>query len=50
MTNMNDRIQDSICNKNYVWLDYIELRIWINQFEMLASSLIHEKNIENCLF
>ena len=45
-----DRINYSIWKKSSVWLDYIEVRIWINTFEMFVSSLIHEKNIENCLF
>ena len=45
-----DRMQDSIRNKSSVWLDYIEVRNRLNKFEMFVSSLIHEKNIENCLF
>ena len=36
-------------NKSYIWLEYIELRIRLDQFEMFVSSLIHEKNIENFL-
>ena len=36
-------------NKISIRLDYIELRIRINQFEMFVSSLIHKNNIENRL-
>ena len=45
-----DRIQGSICNKSYVLLEYIELSILLNQFEIFVSGLMHENNIENCLF
>ena len=27
-------------------LEYVELSIWLNKFEMFVSNLIHEKNIE----
>ena len=43
-----DRIQESIWNKSSIWIDYIELRTKLNQFETFVSSLIHENNIENC--
>ena len=38
-----DRIQDSLKNKSSVWIDYIEFRNWLNQFE-------NDKEHENCLF
>ena len=44
------RVQYSLRNKSSVLLDYIDLSNWLNQFEIFVSSLIHEKNIENCLF
>ena len=35
--------------KSSIWLDYIELSIRINQFEIFVKSLIHEKNTINCI-
>ena len=32
-------------NKSSTLIEYIELRVNLNQFEMFVSSLIHEKNI-----
>ena len=43
-----DRILDSFCSKSSTWLDYIKLWTQLNQFEIFVSSLVHEKNIENC--
>ena len=40
-----DRVQASLMNKSSVWLDYIDLRTRLNQFEIFVSSLMHEKNI-----
>ena len=37
------RIQDSLKKKSYVWLDYIEFRTRLNQFEMFVEH-------ESCLF
>ena len=34
----------------YIWLDYIELSNWFNQFEMLVSILIHEITLKHVLF
>ena len=34
-------------NKSSILLDYIELRIRLNSFEMFVSRLIHEKNTED---
>ena len=34
---MSDRVQASLKNKSYVWLDYIELRTRLNQFEILEN-------------
>ena len=35
-------------NKISIIIDYIELNIRLNHFEIFTSSLIHEKIIENC--
>ena len=43
LENGSDRIQDSLWNNIYMWIDYIYLRIRISHFEMFASSLIHER-------
>ena len=45
-----DRIQDNLLKNISIWLNYIELRTRLNQFEMFVSFLIHKKNIENCMF
>ena len=34
-----DRIHDSVRNKSYVWLYYIELRTQLNQFEMFENNV-----------
>ena len=47
---MGDIIQDSMWNKSYVSLDYIELRTRLNQFGIFVSKFDTEKNIENYLF
>ena len=44
MYKRGDRIQDSIRNNSSVWIDYIELRTQLNQFEMFVSNLIHEEH------
>ena len=43
-------IHDSLFYQDFSMtiLDWVELRIQLNQFEMFVSSLKHEKNIENC--
>ena len=33
-----------------IWLEYIELRTWLNQFEILVSSLIHERILKTVMF
>ena len=35
-------------NKSCICLDWIELKIQLNQFEMFVSSLLHERDIEKC--
>ena len=42
-------IQDSMWNKISIRLEYIELRIRLNQFEMFVSSLIHEITLKTVL-
>ena len=36
-TNITDRIRDSIWNKSYLQLDYIELRTKLNKFEIFEE-------------
>ena len=33
-----DRIKDSLCNKSYAWLYYIESRNRLNRFEMFEEN------------
>ena len=41
---ISEGIQNSLWNKSSIGLDYIELRIQLNQFEIFLLSFIHEKH------
>ena len=43
-------MQYILWNKIFIWLDKIDLRDQLNQFEMFVSSLIHERTLKIGLF
>ena len=47
--NNSDKIQDILCNKSSILLDWIDLKIRPNEFKMFVSSLIHLRTLKTVL-